>query len=157
MPDTIKIRLSAVEDAEEILNLQKSAFLEQGKLYNNFKLPPLVETIDDMRKDYSVNTIFKAMLNDVIVGSIRAAVKERTCFISRLIVDPDHQNQGIGSILMLHVESVYQNTADRFELFTGQISEKNIYLYSKLGYRIFRTDDTYTVPICYMEKWNKLL
>lgn len=154
MNDPIVIKYSTADDAEYILNIQKAAFLEQGSLYNNFNLPPLLETVEDIRKAFSDNSIFKAERNNVIVGSVRASVKDKTCYISRLIVDPDYQNQGIGKMLMSYAESIYQNQVERFELFTGQKSEKNISLYSKLGYRIFRTEENYTVPVCYMEKWK---
>jgi len=154
MNNSIVIKYSTLTDAEEILRLQKSAFFEQGLLYNNFNLPPLLETIDDIQNAFSNNSIFKAELNNVIAGSVRAAVTDRTCYISRLVVDPEQQNRGIGKMLMAHVESIFQNQAERFELFTGQKSEKNITFYRKSGYEIFKIDSNYTVPVVYMEKWK---
>jgi hypothetical protein len=45
------------------------------------------------------------------------------------------------------------NTCKRFELFTGDKSERDLHLYQKLGYRIFKigkiTDQT---DIVYLEK-----
>jgi len=46
------------------------------------------------------------------------------------------QNQGIGTILMKEIEKCF--TPKRFELFVGSKSGKNIYLYQKLGYSIFK-------------------
>jgi len=156
MNDPIEISYAAHNEAEEILNLQKSAFHEQGVLYNNLNLPPLLETVQDIQDAFSSHSIFKAERNNFIVGSIRAAVIDKTCHVSRLIVAPDHQNKGIGKMLLSHVESIFKNQVDRFELFTGRKSEKNIYIYTKSGYEIYKTDDSYTVPVCYMEKFNKI-
>jgi hypothetical protein len=44
---------------------------------------------------------------------------------------------GIGRKLMAEIETVFP-TAKRFELFTGHKSERNLYLYRKLGYEIFK-------------------
>jgi hypothetical protein len=45
------------------------------------------------------------------------------------------------------------NTCKRFELFTGDRSERNLYLYQKFGYQIFKTAKiTDQTTIVYMEK-----
>jgi len=53
------------------------------------------------------------------------------------IVHPDQQNQGIGTRLMHEIEQAFDH-ARRFELFTGDRSTRNLYLYGKLGYRAFK-------------------
>lgn len=58
-------------------------------------------------------------------------------YIGNLIVDPDFQNQGIGSSLAKKAISL-QSSVERIELFTGHRSSKNIYLYKKLGFEIIR-------------------
>jgi hypothetical protein len=45
-------------------------------------------------------------------------------------------------------------TAQRFELFTGTKSERNLYFYHKLGYRPFREEAlNETVTLVYLEKF----
>ena len=45
------------------------------------------------------------------------------------------------------------NRAGRFELFTGHKSERNLHLYRKLGYRVFRNEKiSEKLTILYMEK-----
>jgi ribosomal protein S18 acetylase RimI-like enzyme len=61
------------------------------------------------------------------IGSVRANVKEGTCYIGRLIVHPDFQKRGIGTRLMSEMEKVF-NSCKRFELFTGDKSERNLHL-----------------------------
>ena len=62
--------------------------------------------------------------------------KGHTCHIGKLAVKPDLQDQGIGSMLMSEIESLFP-AVDRFELFTGHRSNKNLYLYKKLGYVVY--------------------
>jgi hypothetical protein len=53
---------------------------------------------------------------------------------------------------MNEIEKIF-NTCRRYELFTGDRSEKNIYLYQKLGYTIFKTAKiTNLTTIVYLEK-----
>ena len=77
---------------------------------------------------------------------------EDTCYIGRLIVHPDYQNQGIGTALMSEIEDKFSNIS-RFEIFTGYKSEKNLYIYKKLGYETFKeevVDDKLT--LVFLEK-----
>ena len=53
------------------------------------------------------------------------------------MVKPDSQNKGIGTNLMQAIEEHFR-MADRYELFTGHRSTRNLYLYRKLGYREFK-------------------
>jgi len=44
----------------------------------------------------------------------------------------------------------------RYELFTSERSTRNLYLYQKLGYHIFRAEQlTAKVTIVYLEKMNQ--
>ena len=66
---------------------------------------------------------------------MRGCEKEDYAFIEKLIVHPDYQNQGIGKKLMSAIENELETKI--FRLFTGYLDEKNISLYSKLGYVIY--------------------
>ena len=59
--------------------------------------------------------------------------------IGRLIVHPDLQNRGIGQRLLSRIEEHF-GQAHRYELFTGDRSKRNLYVYTKFGYRVFRTE-----------------
>lgn len=72
--------------------------------------------------------------------------------MERLIVHPDHQGRGLGTALMHRLEGAFPE-ARRAELFTGQQSERNIHLYERLGYRIFRQEPvTDNLSFVFMEK-----
>jgi ribosomal protein S18 acetylase RimI-like enzyme len=70
-------------------------------------------------------------------------------------VHPDAQNQGLGTRLVAAVETRFAE-ARRFELFTSQQSQRNLYLYRKLGYRDFRSQPlNEKVTLIYLEKTNE--
>lgn len=148
----MEIERAMISDAEEILILQKLAYRSEAEIYNDFNIPPLVQTLENIEKDFENQYFLKAVMDGKIIGSVREYTKEGTCYIGRLIVHPDFQNRGIGTDLMNEIERIF-NTCRRCELFTGDKSERNLYFYQKLGYKIFKkakiTDQT---MIVYLEK-----
>lgn len=139
-------------DLEEILDLQKAAYISEAELYNDYNIQPLRQTLEDIIKEYTDKTFLKAIISGKIVGSVRANEENGTCYIGKLIVHPDYQNQGIGTALMRSIEDYFKDCR-RYELYTGKQSVKNIYLYNKVGYKIFkeeRVSDALT--FVYLEK-----
>jgi ribosomal protein S18 acetylase RimI-like enzyme len=134
---SLLIKRARVEDAEVILDLQKIAYLSEAEIYNNKSIPPLTQTLEEIRAEFDNQVFLKAIIDERIVGSVRAYQTEGTCHIGRLVVHPKFQNRGIGSRLMNEIEGAFENTK-RLELFTGDNSERNLYLYQKLGYREYR-------------------
>ena len=72
----------------------------------------------------------------------------------------DHQNKGIGSKLMREIETYYQDKdIIKYDLFTGEKSQKNIYFYQKLGYKIYKNEKlNENIKIVFKEKliFNKM-
>jgi GNAT superfamily N-acetyltransferase len=143
---------AASEDAAEILALQELAYQSEAAIYDDYTIPPLTQTLEQMVTDLTRQTFLKATLEGRIVGSVRAYLRGGTCFVGRLIVHPSFQNQGIGTKLLGEIERVFDQ-AERFELFTGHLSERNLYLYQKLGYRPYRNRKvTDALTIVHLEK-----
>jgi ribosomal protein S18 acetylase RimI-like enzyme len=150
------IERATVTDAEEILSLQKLAYRSEAEIYDDFNIPPLLQTLEEIKKDFENQTFLKATLDGKIRGSVKAFIKEGTCYVGRLIVHPDFQDRGMGKELMKKIEEIFEK-AQRFELFTGHRSEKNLYLYQKLGYKIFKTVKANDrLNIVYLEKQNNI-
>ncbi len=148
------IEQAKVTDAEEILSLQKLAYKSESEIYNDFNIAPLIQTLEEIKRDFKNQVFLKAVIEGRITGSVRAFAKEDSCYIGRLIVHPDFQNQGIGTKLINEIEGVF-NLSRRFELFTGHKSRKNIHIYQKLGYKTFKTEKiTDNINFIYMEKIN---
>ena len=146
------VEQATVKDAPEILDLQRRAYLSEAAIYDEYGIPPLTQTLDEMLASFETQFFLKVRSKDRIIGSVRAYVEAGTCFIGRLIVCPDAQNQGIGTRLMKEIEAVF-GQARRFELFTGHRSERNLHLYQKLGYRPFRRERvTPSLTLVYLEK-----
>ncbi|MGV0025045.1 GNAT family N-acetyltransferase [Phormidesmis priestleyi ANT.L61.2] len=146
------ITWASSEDTVAILELQKLAYQSEAQLYNDFNIPPLLQTVDELRSDFDCKVFLKTPIGDKIVGSVRGYQAGDTCYIERLIVHPDYQGQGIGTALMEQIELCF-GQAQRFELFTGHKSKRNIHLYERLGYRIFKTEEiNKTLSFVFMEK-----
>ena len=151
----MRIKKASIDDCEEILKLQKIAYQSEAKIYNDYSIPPLVETIENTLEDFSHKIFLKVIIDNKIIGSVRAYQDNNTCYIGKLIVHPKYQDQGIGTLLLKTIESNFPEVK-RYELFTGEKSEKNLYLYQKLGYQVYKTEKlNEVVNIHYLEKISK--
>ncbi len=143
-PGTVRFALErgrypVIEEARDpdlpaVLEVQKKAFASEARLYGACSVPPLTQTLDELREEFKTKRFLKAAIGERIAGSVRAWENDGICRVEKLIVEPEEQNKGIGSRLMCALEDIFPE-AKRFELFTGHKSAKNIALYAKLGYR----------------------
>ncbi|MGA2034974.1 MAG: GNAT family N-acetyltransferase [Thermoguttaceae bacterium] len=146
------ITLASIDDSAAVLDLQKLAYQSEASIYNDFGLPPLTETLEDFRSQFSSRVVLKAVDQGRIIGSVRAYEDEKTCYIGRLIVHPDYQRQGIGTQLMNQIEASF-GAAERFELFTGHRSANAIRLYERLGYKVFSQEPVHDrLTLVFLEK-----
>ena len=150
--DNCTISRATDSDLQRILYLQKCSFLQEAELYQDYTLSPLTSTLDDIRKDHATQVILKLEYRNKITGSVRAYADQETCYIGKVIVDPQYQNRGFGKLLMGAVEKEFK-CVKRYELFTGSKSEKNIYFYTQLGYRQFKEQTVSGMQFVFMEKW----
>ncbi|MBU1153972.1 GNAT family N-acetyltransferase [bacterium] len=150
-----QIEKAEINDAEEILKIQKLAYQIEANRYNNYDIPPLKQTVEELKNQFKDHIILKAESNNKIIGTVRAYEKNGTCYVGRLAIHPDMQNQGIGTALMEEIEKLYN--PKRYELFVGSKSDNNIYLYQKLGYNIYERNqyECGNIEIFYMERIHK--
>lgn len=143
-------------DAEEILALQRAAYRIEAERYQDFGLPPLIETPADLVAILETSTVLAARRRDdatgVIVGTARAVVRGDTAHIGRISVLPRLHGQGIGRQLLAAIE---QATAPvrRYALFTGHRSERNLRMYERAGYgRVGSERQSAAVVLIHLEK-----
>ena len=140
------------EDLQEILELQYLAYQSEAALFGSYDIPPLKETLDEVIEEYNRGLVLK-MVEDSIIGSVRAYEENGTVYIGKLMVHPDHRRKGYGSMLLKAIEDCYK--CKRYELFTSTKSKDNIRLYESLGYKICgskRIDDE--LVFVYLEKYS---
>lgn len=126
---------ASIGDAEAILALQKRAYESEARLYDDWTIPPLTQTLASLREDLKNTCVLKYVQEGVIVGSVRGRIENGACQIGRLVVEPQRQGEGIGTTLLQAIEALFPDV-DRFELFTGSKSERNIQLYRRCGFEI---------------------
>ena len=148
----MEILKATISDAEEILKLQKLAYVTEAEIYGDFHIPPLTQALEEIKREFSYKTFLKAILKGNIVGSKRGYEKDGTVYIGKLAVHPGYRGKGIGSAIMGEMEKLFPSR--RFELFTGSKSLSNIRLYERLGYGIFKTEPLGygDIEMVYMEK-----
>jgi len=151
MPDVV-ITEAGIEDLPEILALQKSAYLSEAELCRDFTIQPLQQTMDDIIREFSSGLFLKAEQEGRIVGSVRASEDGETCYIGKLIVDPELQNKGIGTLLLESIENTFFHL-NRYELYTGHKSQRNIHFYRKRGYsELMKKPVSEKLTLVYLEK-----
>lgn len=129
------ITKAELDDLREILELQYLAYQSEAELFGSRDIPPLRQTLDDVIDEFNNGLILKMVVDDKIIGSVRAVEKGGTVYIGKLMVHPDFRRKGYGSKLLSEIESRFPGK--RYELFTSTKSTDNIRLYQRSGYTVF--------------------
>jgi ribosomal protein S18 acetylase RimI-like enzyme len=141
---SVTISVATEQDAEQIFRLQYPCFQGEAALYGNYRIAPLVQTLDSVRQELASDCVYVARLGEEVVGSVRGTVTEDgAASIGRLCVHPRLQGHGIGARLLRAAESALagERGATKFRLFTGHRSEGNLRLYRRVGYQTVGTSE----------------
>lgn len=131
---THRITPAAPEDAAELLALQRLAYQSEARLYGDWTMAPLTQTLEELCAEFPRLTVLKALDEDgAMIGSVRAEMDGEICRIGRLVVRPDRQRQGLGAALLAAIQAAHPQAA-RFALFTGAQSSGNLRLYARAGF-----------------------
>jgi ribosomal protein S18 acetylase RimI-like enzyme len=134
---SVTISVATEQAAEQIFKLQYLCFQSEAALYGNYRIDPLVQSLDSVRRELATDCVFVARLGEEVVGSVRGKVGEDgAAAIGKLCVHPRLQGHGIGARLLRAAEAalVEERGATKFRLFTGHRSEGNLRLYRRVGY-----------------------
>ncbi|MFJ5989454.1 GNAT family N-acetyltransferase [Lentzea sp. NPDC092896] len=123
------------EHAGEVMTIQRAAYLQEARRYGAWDLPPLVETLDQIRAHLEDGTpALGAFSGSRLVGSVRSRVDGDRMEVARLSVAPDVQGTGAGRKLL---QAIGEHAPDGVEvvwLFTGAESDGNIRFYESAGF-----------------------
>lgn len=142
-------------DLPQILALQKAAFESEARLVENWDIPPLTQTLENLAEEWRTGIILKALDGQTLTGTVRARIAEGTAHIGRLAVLPQWQGRGYGSALMTAILSAAKAT--RYKLFTSAKSERNLRLYVKFGFVPYKKAQTANgVELVWLEKVSRI-
>ncbi|KTR93698.1 GCN5 family acetyltransferase [Microbacterium testaceum] len=148
MSSSPRIRPITPDDAGEVLTVQRAAFASEALIYGDPDMPPLTQTLEEVRAELVENLGCVAITDHRIVGAVRARRDGSLLLIGRLAIAPDQQGEGLGTLLLGAVEERGREAgATEAELFTGGLSEANQRLYEREGYH--RSEETADGEIFY--------
>ncbi|TDO52800.1 tRNA (guanine37-N1)-methyltransferase [Kribbella sp. VKM Ac-2527] len=136
----VDMQPATLADVGEIHALQLAAFLSEAQAYGDLTIPPLVEDLDTSIQRVAQGGVWKAVAGTRVVGSVQVTVDGAVARIGRLMVAPDWQGRGVGARLLRFAEQTAPADVTQYELFTGALSERNLALYTKAGYREVRRE-----------------
>ncbi len=149
----VEYRILEPEHAGEVLTVQRAAFVAEARVYGTTEIPPLVETLEEVRRELGATIMIGAFLAGRLIGAIRLTVEGPIGWISRVAVAPDQQGKGIGSDLLGAIEEAAPQQVRRFQLAAGMKSSANVNMYERRGYREFsRRVDSAGVELVVMGK-----
>jgi len=153
LPD-LRIGPLLPEHAGEALTVQRAAYVTEAQRYTAPTIPPLVETLDELRADLTAGVLARgAWLGPRLVGSVRGRVEGSHMEVLRFSVAPDVQGWGVGRALLTAVHAAAPPTGLTFWLVTGANSPENLHLYTSSGYRVVGTvTDAAGVGLVRMER-----
>ena len=125
-----------IQDAREVLTLQRAAYVTEAVAHDDFSLPPLTQTLVDLKAEISAPEVTAVGIGDNgrLIGAVRLRRIGSVIELGRLTVAPDRQGEGVGTPLLRHAEMVFPE-AQEIRLFTGKRSTANIRLYTRHGYQ----------------------
>ena len=134
------LALASPSDAAELFTLQRACWVQEQQANPETRIPPLHENLADVEAWLLEWTTLVLRSGGRLVGAVRGLLDGDSWDIGRLMVAPDLQGRGIGRLLLEAIEVAAPDDATSFVLFTGALSERNIRIYKKSGYRLLGPD-----------------
>lgn len=118
------IRRAEVSDAHDVYAILQKAFHEYAEAAGLTGIEALKETIIDIEREIREKVVYIAMIDMVIVGTVRVDITSDKAYISRFAVNSSYRNIGIGKSLM--------NLVDKY-LISMNAREVSLHTSSKYG------------------------
>ena len=141
----IEIKKAKIEELNEIFDIYKSLIGFEGCLWNKY-----YPSIEDIRRDIELDSMYILKLNDKIVASAHAGLDEELFKLdfftknvknprdlARVAVSKKYQKQGIARKLIKYIEDdLRKQNVDYMFLTVGKTNYKACNLYKSIGYEI---------------------
>ena len=127
--DLLDIRDYAV--AGQIFSLQRSAYQVEAKLIGTQKIPPLMETLEQLMD--CDETFLGYYEQEELIGALSYKRKGGEVDIYRMMVNPDHFRKGIAKNLLYDLER-RNGDVKQILVSTGAQNLPAVKLYKKLGF-----------------------
>ncbi|MGF9697836.1 GNAT family N-acetyltransferase [Paenibacillus sp. MABNR03] len=132
----IELVRAQVADAQKIWSMQKEAFDELLKKYQDFDTNPANESLEKVkyRLEQDDTYYYFIRINDEVIGAVRVVDKNDSSNkkISPIFILPRFQNNGYGQFAMKSVEEIHGEHG--WELATVLQESRDCYFYEKMGY-----------------------
>ncbi|MCP2166622.1 GNAT family N-acetyltransferase [Goodfellowiella coeruleoviolacea] len=154
-PAEVVIRRLRAEHAGEALTVQRAAFVDEARRYRTSEIPPLRETLAELRADIDDPAVIPlgAWLGSRLVGSVRGRVSADRMELARLAVAPDTRGRGIARQLVTALLAEVPARVRVVWLVAGGDSEANLAFYRRVGFRpVGERSDVAGVRLVVLEK-----
>ncbi|MFT3861431.1 GNAT family N-acetyltransferase [Micropruina sp.] len=121
--------------------LQRACWTPDAILNDTFEIPALHEDLATVQANFGHYETWVLRRGPRLIGAVRGILRGTDWEVGRLMVAPDLQGQGLGRMLLRHIEHQAPPSTRRLWLFTGRLSEANIRLYTRAGYQVVPDDD----------------
>jgi len=135
-----EVRRATEAEIPAIMKITREAFAQYCELAG---IPPARiaatnETEEEVARDIATKEVYVAFIDDVPVGSVRVEMLEdNRARLSRFGIRSDHQNHGIGKILMNVVDTGMRQKGIKFlELYTASKFQLLVRFYYGRGFYI---------------------
>lgn len=137
--------------AEQIWHLQHAAYRVEAELIGTANLPPLQQTVDDIRR---LPETFYGILEEEceLMAAISVEVEGKTVTICRVMVHPSRFRRGYARRLIAFAEAAHGD-ADGFRVSAAVNNTPAVRLYESMGYRRIR--EWYPMPGLVMADYGK--
>jgi tRNA (guanine37-N1)-methyltransferase len=137
-----QIRLAVPSDAGELLTLQRACWVQEQQANPDTRIPALHEELADVQRGLEEWTTLVLRVGGRLVGAARGRRAGELWDVGRVMAAPDLQGRGVGRLMLTAIEAAAPGDVTGYTLFTGALSERNIRIYRKAGYRLAPSDDS---------------
>ena len=147
-----RLNLQEMDEAAELLALQKQAYRQEADLIGSDQIPPLHETLEALQQ--STETFYGYILDGQLAGAISYKREGDLLDIYRMMVHPDYVRRGIARA-MLHFVEGCEPDIKRIIVSTGSLNTPARTLYERQGF--MATAEEEIIPDLWITHFEKTL